>query len=323
MRFQRQGGVFMHVTSLPGPHGIGDLGAGARDFLDFLDRANQSLWQFCPLGPTSSAHGNSPYQSFSAFAGNPLLVSLNRLADDGLLEPDELEGEEFDRHSVEYDRVASFKRDRLRLAFDRFEPDEAYEAFCEREAYWLDGYALFIALKREFDGALWTTWPHEVKTRDPDTLDRYREELADEIAYQTFVQYVFDRQWKALRDYADERGIGLVGDLPIYVALDSADVWTAPDAFALDEDNEPTVVAGVPPQNDAGQRWGNPLYDWDELQETGYGWWLDRLRRLFDLVDVTRIDHFKGFDEYWAIPADSDHAGDGEWRDAPGHVLLD
>jgi 4-alpha-glucanotransferase len=323
MRFQRQGGVFMHVTSLPGPHGIGDLGAGARDFLDFLDRANQSLWQFCPLGPTSSAHGNSPYQSFSAFAGNPLLVSLNRLADDGLLEPDELEGEEFDRHSVEYDRVASFKRDRLRLAFDRFEPDEAYEAFCEREAYWLDGYALFIALKREFDGALWTTWPHEVKTRDPDTLDRYREELADEIAYQTFVQYVFDRQWKALRDYADERGIGLVGDLPIYVALDSADVWTAPDAFALDEDNEPTVVAGVPPQNDAGQRWGNPLYDWDELQETGYGWWLDRLRRLFDLVDVTRIDHFKGFDEYWAIPADSDHAGDGEWRDAPGHDFFE
>jgi 4-alpha-glucanotransferase len=325
MRFQRQGGVFVHVTSLPGPHGIGDLGQGARDFLDFLDRANQSLWQFCPLGPTLGAHGNSPYQSFSAFAGNPLLVSLHRLADRGLLTDEEVAVDDgtFDRHGVDYERVASFKRDRLRTAFERFEPTDEYRAFCEREAYWLDGYALFMALKHEFEGALWTTWPSEVKTRDPDTLDRYREELAAEIAYRKFLQYVFDEQWTALRGYAAERGIGLVGDLPIYVGLDSADVWTAPDAFRLDEENEPTVVAGVPPQNDAGQRWGNPLYDWERLRERGYDWWLDRLRRLFDLVDITRIDHFKGFDEYWAIPADSDHAGDGEWVDAPGHDFFE
>jgi 4-alpha-glucanotransferase len=325
MRFQRQGGVFMHVTSLPGPHGIGDLGDGARAFLDFLDRANQSLWQFCPLGPTSQAHGNSPYQSFSAFAGNPLLVSLDRLAERGLLTAEELDAEEtFDRHTVDYDHVASFKRDRLRTAFERFDPDDDYDEFCDREAYWLDGYALFMTLKHEFEGALWTTWPHEVKTRDPDALDRYRDAFADEIAFRKFTQYVFDRQWKALRAYADERGIDLVGDLPIYVALDSADVWSAPDAFALDEDNEPTVVAGVPPNpQDDGQRWGNPLYDWDHLREEGYGWWLDRLRRLFDLVDVTRIDHFKGFDEYWAIPAESDWAGDGQWVDAPGHDFFE
>jgi 4-alpha-glucanotransferase len=323
MRFQRQGGVFLHVTSLPGPHGIGDLGRGARDFLDFLDRANQSLWQFCPLGPTSQAHGNSPYQSFSAFAGNPLLVSLDRLADEGLLTEAELTGETFDAHSVDYDRVASFKRDRLQTAFERFDPGDDYRAFREREAHWLDGYALFMALKHEFEGSLWTTWPHEVKTRDPDALDRYRDELSEEIAYHEFVQFVFDRQWRALREYADDRGVGLVGDLPIYVALDSADVWTAPDAFRLDEDNEPTVVAGVPPQNDDGQRWGNPLYDWDHLREHGYDWWLARLRRLFDLVDITRIDHFKGFDEYWAIPAESEWAGDGQWVDAPGHDFFE
>jgi 4-alpha-glucanotransferase len=331
MRFQRQSGVFVHVTSLPGPHGIGDLGAGARDFLDFLDRANQSLWQFCPLGPTSGAHGNSPYQSFSAFAGNPLLISLDRLADQGLLTDAELapddgqgESEGFDRHTVDYERVAAFKRDRLRTAFERFDPDDEYDAFREREASWLDGYALFRALKREFDGALWTTWPHEVKTRDPDALDRYREELSDEIAYRKFLQYVFDRQWAALREAAADRGIGLVGDLPIYVALDSADVWTAPEAFQLDENNDPTVVAGVPPNpDDTGQRWGNPLYDWEHLREEGYDWWLDRLRRLFDLVDVTRIDHFKGFDEYWAIPANADWPGDGRWVDAPGHDFFE
>lgn len=325
MRFDRQSGVFVHVTSLPGPHGIGDLGAGARDFVDYLAEAEQSLWQFCPLGPTAGSHGNSPYQSFSAFAGNPLFVSLDRLEELGWLAEEDLEPvPDFDPHSVEYERVADYKLSRLRTAFERFEAgaddDEraAFEAFRERES-WLDGYATFRALKREFDGAPWTEWPTAVKTRDPDTLRGYRAELGSEIRYREFAQFCFDRQWRNLKEYAHDRGVRLVGDLPIYVALDSADVWAAPEAFQLDEENDPAVVAGVPPNfGDTGQRWGNPLYDWETLRERDYDWWLDRLSRLFDLVDVTRIDHFKGFHEYWAIPADADDPAAGEWRQGPG-----
>jgi 4-alpha-glucanotransferase len=326
MDFDRQSGLFLHLTSLPGPHGVGDLGPGARTFVDWLAVAEQSLWQFCPIGPTSTAHANSPYQSFSAFAGNPLLVSLDRLVETGLLADEDLPDGEFDRHRVEFGRVSGAKRAALRTAFDRFDPDdsEEFDAFRDREADWLDGYALFMALKDEFDGVLWTEWPAPVKTREPDALAEYRESLAAEVRYHEFVQYVFDRQWRALREYAHERGVRFVGDLPIYVALDSADVWSAPEAFQLDEDNEPTAVAGVPPNPaDDGQRWGNPLYDWDRLRENGYGWWLARLRRLFELVDVTRIDHFKGFDEYWAIPADADDPAAGEWRDAPGYDFFE
>ncbi len=331
MRFDRQSGVFLHITSLPGPHGIGDLGEGARDFVDYLARADQRLWQFCPLGPTSSAMGNSPYQAFSAFAGNPLLVSLTRLQERGWLTDDDLEPmPDFDPHHVEYDRVDGYKRSRLRTAFETFEADAdeddraAFEAFRERESSWLDGYVLFMSLKDEFGGQLWTNWPHEVKTRDEDALDRYRGELADEIRYREFVQFAFDEQWRELEEYAHDHGVTLVGDLPIYVALDSADVWAAPDAFLLDENNEPSAVAGVPPNaGDSGQRWGNPLYDWERLSESGYDWWIDRLSRLFDLVDITRIDHFKGFDEYWAIPADADDPAAGEWRDAPGYDFFE
>jgi 4-alpha-glucanotransferase len=328
-QFDRQSGVFLHLTALPGPHGIGDLGAGARAFLDWLADAEQSMWQFCPVGPTSLAHGNSPYQSTSAFAGSPLLVDLRGLVDDGLLDESDLPDDEFDPHRVEFERVVPAKRDALRTAFRRFregagriDPADV-DAFREREATWLDGYALFDALKSEFDGAAWVDWPGPIKRREPDALARRREALAEEVRYREFVQYVFDRQWRSLRADAAERGIDLVGDLPIYVALDSADVWASPEAFRLDDDREPTAVAGVPPQGDAGQRWGNPLYDWDHLRETGYGWWMARLRRLFDLVDVTRIDHFKGFDEYWAIPADADDPAAGEWREAPGYDFFE
>ena len=331
MRFTRQSGVFMHVTSLPGPHGVGDLGDGSRAFVDFLADAGQSLWQFCPLGPTSEVMGNSPYQSFSAFAGNPLLVSVDRLADRAWFAADDLPPvPDFDDHRVDYGGAREFKGTALRTAFDRFRADasaderEAFEAFREREASWLDGYALFTALKAAFDGELWTRWPHDLKVRDPDAVDRAREEHAEEVRYHEFVQWLFDDQWRALRSYAAERDVSFVGDLPIYVALDSADVWAAPEAFDLDENHEPAAVAGVPPNaGDDGQRWGNPLYDWDHLRETGYGWWLDRLSRLFDLVDVTRIDHFKGFDEFWAIPADADWPGEGEWRSAPGYDFFE
>jgi 4-alpha-glucanotransferase len=325
MRFDRQSGVFMHVTSLPGPHGVGDLGEGARAFVDFLDAADQSLWQVCPLGPTSSAHGNSPYQSFSAFAGNPLLVSLDRLQERGYLTDEDLaDAPEFDPHHVDYERVRPFKFDALRTACERFdevassEEQHAFDEFREAQASWLDGYALFMALKSHFDGDLWTNWPEPVKTRDPDALAAYREELADEVRYHEFCQFCFSRQWQDVKAYANDHGVDVVGDLPIYVALDSADVWSAPEAFQLDEHNEPTAVAGVPPNDDdSGQRWGNPLYDWDHLRESGYDWWMDRLSRLFEQVDVTRIDHFRGFDRYWAIPAGADEPAAGEWREGP------
>lgn len=323
MRFDRQSGVFAHITSLPGPHGVGDLGDGARTFVDWLDSAEQSLWQFCPLGPTSSVLGNSPYQSYSAFAGNPLLVSLERLRERGHLTDDVEPVPDFSDHEVEYERVREYKHEKLRAAYDRFESEassderEAFEEFRRRESSWLAGYALFMSLRTRYDGA-WVDWPAEIRTRDEDALERHREELADEIAYREFVQFVFDRQWRDLKEYANERGVQLVGDLPIYVALDSADVWTAPEAFDLTEENEPAVVAGVPPNpGDDGQSWGNPLYDWEYLRENDYDWWMDRLTRLFELVDVTRIDHFKGFDEYWAIPAGEPPAA-GEWRDGPG-----
>lgn len=326
MRFERQSGVFLHVPSLPGPHGIGDLGAGAREFVDFLTRADQSLWQFCPLCPTSSAHGNSPYQSYSALAGNPLFVDLDDLADRGYLEEDRLDAPHWvSPHEVRYARVDEFKTDRLRTAYDRFEESasegerDAFEAFRDRESEWLDDYAQFMSLKREFDGRAWTDWPADLVTRDPDALERYRADLDDEVRYHEFVQWIFDDQWRALAEYAADRKVTLVGDLPLYVALDSADVWANPDSFRLDETNHPTVVAGVPPNpGDDGQRWGNPVYDWESLSADDYGWWLDRLERLFDLVDVARIDHFKGFDEFWAIPADADDPAAGRWRDGPG-----
>ena len=332
MRFDRSAGVFCHLTSLPGPHGIGDLGEGARAFVDWLAAGEQSYWQFCPLGPTASVHGDSPYQSYSAFAGNPLLISLDRLVDDGYLDSEAVEGDavpDFPDDRVDYDRVRAYKTDRLRTAAQRFrdgateEDRAAFDAFCERESAWLDDYALFMSLRTRYDGA-WTDWPESIRTRDPDALAAHREELAAEVQYREFVQFVFDRQWRALRAYAAERGVEFVGDLPIYVALDSADVWASPEAFDLTPEHDPAAVAGVPPNpGDDGQRWGNPVYDWETLRETGYEWWLDRLDRLLDLVDVARIDHFKGFDEFWAIPADADDPAAGAWRDAPGHDFFE
>jgi len=326
MRFDRQSGVFAHVASLPGPHGIGDLGSGARAFVDFLRDAGQSLWQFCPLGPTSGAHGNSPYQSYSAFAGEPTFVSLERLAERPWFDDADVPDDPgFDSHRVAYDRVREFKREALRTAFECFreraddDERERFAEFREREAGWVEDYALFRACKAEFDGAAWADWPEPIRTREPAALDRQREALADDVAFNAFRQWLFDEQWRDLRAYAADRGVSLVGDLPIYVALDSADVWATPAAFDLGPDRQPAAVAGVPPNpGDDGQRWGNPVYDWEYLRETGYEWWLARLDRLFDLVDVTRIDHFKGFDQFWAIPADAESPAEGEWRDGPG-----
>jgi 4-alpha-glucanotransferase len=326
MDFDRRSGVFLHLTSLPGPHGIGDLGEGARTFLEFLDRADQSLWQFCPVGPTSGAYGHSPYGADSAFAGNPLLVDLVDLADRGYLDDGAVESANWaDPDAVRYDRVAAFKREKLREAFAAFESEaddaarESFESFREREADWLEDYALFVALKAAHDGAAWTDWPADLASREPDALAAARENHAHDVEFHAFVQWVFDDQWDRLRTAAAERGVDLVGDLPIYVAGDSADVWANPEVFQLDDAGHPSAVAGVPPNpGDEGQRWGNPVYDWDHLRETGYEWWLRRVEHLLSRVDIARIDHFKGFDEYWAIPADADHPGAGEWRPGPG-----
>ena len=331
MRFDRQSGVFLHPTSLPSPHGVGDLGAGARAFVDFLTEADQSLWQFCPLGPVSSAHGNSPYQSSSAFAGNPLLVDLRKLVEWGYLSEAEIEPPAaFSDREVLYERVTEFKQGKLRTAYEQFDnaADDAerasFEEFTARESTWLDDYALFVALKGEFDGATWTEWPDRVRSHEQDAVEQYRTELAAEREFHQFVQWLFDRQWQALAEYATDRGVRLVGDLPIYVALDSVDVWAQPDVFRLDESGQPAEVAGVPPNpGDDGQWWGNPVYDWESLQEDDYRWWIDRFERLFDLVDVARIDHFKGFDEFWAIPAEADRPAAGQWREGPGAAFFE
>jgi len=334
MRFDRSGGVFCHVTSLPSAHGIGDLGDGAAALLSFLGDADIDLWQVCPLGPTTDAAGESPYQSPSAFAGNPLLVDLDGLVADGWLDESDLEPvPDFPRDRVDYGAVREYKLPLLRTAFERFDAadpgkcggaggDADIDAFREREP-WLADYALFRAISGARSEDTWADWPEPLQTRESDAIADARERHDEEIRFREFVQWTFDRQWRDLRAVAAEEGVSIVGDVPIYVAFDSADVWANPEAFRLDERNRPTAVAGVPPNpGDDGQRWGNPLYDWERLAEDGYGWWIDRFRRLFDLADVARLDHFLGFVKYWAIPADGEPA-DGEWRQGPGRDLFE
>lgn len=323
-RFTRQSGVFCHPTSLPGPHGVGSIGASSRTFVDTLADAGQSLWQLCPVGPISGVHGNSPYQAYSAFAIEPLLIDLDQLVDDGLLTAEETDpAEEFDVERVDYDRVREFKHSLLRAAFDRFEeerPDAliaSFESFRAR-VDWLENYALFRALKDHFDQESWTEWPAEIATRDANALERYREELDREIRFREFVQCVAVSQWQALTAYASDQGVQIVGDLPIYVAQDSADVWANPELFELDADGTPKDVSGVPPDgNNPAQKWGPPVYDWDVHRETGYEWWIDRLEWQLELGDLVRLDHFRGFEQYYAIPAD-EPGGEGEWRPGPG-----
>ena len=322
-RAERAAGILLHPTSLPGPHGVGDLGAAAHRFVDFLAAGRQTLWQIMPLGPVGL--GNSPYASSSAFAGSPLLISLDELAGLGWLEEGDLIGPEFPPDRVEYEAAWQFKREKLRAAFDRFrerasdEDRTALAEFCERERGWLDDYTLFAAIKERHEGAWWD-WPEELALREPGALDRAREELAPEVAFQGFGQWVFWTQWGALRRHANERGIRIVGDIPIFVAQDSVDVWAHRDIFFLDEHGQPTVVAGVPPDyfSPTGQRWGNPLYNWDRLAETGYAWWIDRFRSTLELVDLIRIDHFRGFQGYWEVPADEETALHGRWMPGPG-----
>ncbi len=329
MAFARACGIFLHPTSFPGAHGIGTLGREARQFLDFLEQAGQSLWQICPLGPTG--YGNSPYQCFSAFAGNPLLIDLDPLAEWGLLDPDEVAAPPaFPRDRVDYGPVIEWKHGLLEKAFERFAAGQAgflhedFQRFSLENASWLDDFALFMALKHAHGGSAWTTWEPALVRREPNTLEAWSERLEASVERRRFDQYLFHKQWMDVRDYANERGIRIVGDVPIFVAHDSADVWSNPDLFFLDDQGEPTVVAGVPPDyfSETGQRWGNPLYRWDVLKKSGFSWWIERFRAILHLVDIIRVDHFRGFEAYWEVPASESTAMNGKWVKAPGKKLF-
>jgi len=327
---RRSSGILLHPTSLPGPHGIGDLGPAARRFADFLAETGQSLWQILPLGPVG--YGNSPYMCLSAFAGSHLLLSLERLAEEGLLEARETEPPaDLPAERVNFARVAAFKNDRLELAFRRFDSGasaddrKAFFGFCERAAPWLEDYALFAALKEAHDGRKWTEWESGAAQRDEASLNGWRSRLASRIEWHKFLQFEFHRQWTSLRGYCAERGIRLIGDTPIYVAHDSAEVWANPDLFYLGADGEPTVVAGVPPDyfSDTGQRWGNPIYNWQRMAETDYEWWVNRLLSDFAQVDFVRLDHFRGFEAYWEVPAAEPVATHGRWVRGPGAAFFE
>ena len=334
MRFPRSSGVLLHPTALPGPWGIGDLGASAYRFVDFLAAAGQRLWQILPLGPTS--FGDSPYQCFSAFAGNPLLISFDLLVADGLLDQAELaravqaQGHTLHHDYVDYGPVIEFKLPLLRSSYQRLmagvNPNYSlsFMAFCATQARWLDDYALFIALKDAHGGASWDTWEPAIAAREPTALAEWSNRLAEQVQVQKYLQYLFFHQWSSLKNYANARDIAIMGDAPIFVAYDSADVWANRGLFYLTEQGTPTVIAGVPPDyfSATGQRWGNPLYRWQPMAETGYAWWIERLRQTLSQVDILRLDHFRGFAAYWEIPASEATAINGRWVRAPGRELF-
>jgi 4-alpha-glucanotransferase len=327
----RRSGVLLHPTSLPGPHGSGDLGEQARHFIDWLVSARQSLWQVLPLGGVGA--GNSPYMGDSAFAGNPALIDLQELQRCGWLEAAELQtGAAFEIRRVVFETVTPWRLQRLELASRRFAAAvrddaalaESFETFRCQQASWLEDYALFKALAEQYPGQSWNEWPRALATREPQALEAARRALADRIMHWCFVQWCFERQWQALRRYAHSRGIRIMGDVPIFVSPHSADVWAAPQLFQLDARGGLEAVAGVPPDyfSPTGQRWGNPLYRWEEHRRRGFDWWIARLRRVLELVDELRIDHFRGFAAYWRVPVDAVDATRGEWVDCPGEALF-
>ncbi|MDO5346227.1 MAG: 4-alpha-glucanotransferase [Lachnospiraceae bacterium] len=326
---RRLAGILVHPTSFPSPYGIGDLGKGAYDFIDFLEASGQHLWQVLPLGPTG--FGDSPYQGFSAFAGQPLLISPDKLLEMNLLTREDLQNiPEWDPRKADYGTVIPYKTRLLKKAFQTFHhtPDktllEEFEHFCEEESGWLDDYSLFMAGKDAHEGRCWLEWEDDLKTPTPSVCAKWRKELAEEIKYYQFIQFIFQKQWSELRDYAHEHEIEIIGDTPIFVSLDSCDVWANKKLFQLDTKGYPTSVAGVPPDyfSATGQLWGNPLYDWDYHKETGYRWWIDRIRRQLTMVDHLRIDHFRGFEAYWSVPAGEETAINGEWIKGPCEDLF-
>ena len=322
---KRSAGVLLSVSSLPSRYGIGCFSESAYRFVDWLKEAGQTYWQILPLGATS--YGDSPYQSFSTFAGNPYFISLEEFVKDGLLTQEECEqadwGEEAD--CVDYRKLYENRYPLLYKAYQNsdIQKEEAFQQFCHNKE-WLEDYALFMAVKDSFDGIAWSQWDEDIRLRKPEAMEQYRKQLEEQIYYYKFLQYHFDRQWKKLKEYANDKGIQIIGDIPIYVAFDSADAWANPQLFQLDEKNVPKAVAGCPPDGFSadGQLWGNPLYDWTKHQETGYAWWIARLAHCFELYDVVRIDHFRGFDEYYSIPYGDTTAVNGHWEKGPGIELF-
>lgn len=360
---QRLSGVLAHPTSMPSKYGIGDLGKGCFDFIDFLYKAEQSIWQVFPLGPTS--FGDSPYQSFSTFAGNPLLISLDKLMAEGLLKAEDLEMEEgFDEDKVEYGRVIEFKNKALKTAYLSFKKKRdknlkaSFKAFKEENQLWLEDYCLFVAIKnyyievrknqfepRElkayrklneknmseasikdcFYGACFNSWEEDISLYKKTAVSKWKSKLKNEIEFYEFCQFEFFKQWGEVKSYANERGIKIIGDIPIFVASDSADVWTKRELFCLDEKGYPTEVAGVPPDyfSQTGQLWGNPLYNWAVHKKEGYKWWIERIKNMYKIADIVRIDHFRAFESYWSIPYGSENAIKGEWKKGPNREVFD
>ena len=325
---KRQSGVLMHISSLPGKYGIGSFGQSAYDFVDFLVRTKQRYWQILPLGTTS--YGDSPYQSFSAFAGNTYFIDFDILIEEGLLDEADVKGADFgdDPRKVDYAKIFDARRPIMEKAVARFlKADDLsdYESFVEQNAAWLEVFAEYMAIKEHFDNLAWTEWPDEaIRRREAASLASYREKLADKLTYHRVTQYLFFKQWLRLKAYANEHHIEIVGDMPIYVAADSADVWAQPHFFKTDAVGKPTCVAGCPPDefSETGQLWGNPIYDWEAMDKDGYAWWIERLRESFKIYDIVRIDHFRGFESYWEVPADSETSATGKWVKGPDYKLF-
>jgi len=327
---ERRSGILLHITSLPGSEGIGTFGENAYRFVDFLVETGQKIWQILSLGPVG--FGNSPYQCYSAYAGNINLVDLAKLSEDGLLDRDDLNGiPRFSKSKVDFERVTLWKMVVLRKAFQKFQEKHynrfhnEYQQFLKEHNWWLQDYALFMSAKEHFEGGKWTLWPDELKFRTPVGIHKYQSKLAEEINFQKFVQFQFFRQWVALKNYANSKGIQLIGDMPLYVSTDSADVWSNTDIFLLDKNLEPKQVGGVPPDyfSEDGQLWGNPVFNWKRLKERDYDWWLARLHFNLNLFDQVRIDHFRGLEAFWSVPAVEKTAKNGKWKPAKGFQVLD
>lgn len=318
----RSSGILLHISSLPSKYGIGCFSQAAYNFVDWLSEAGQSYWQILPLGPTS--YGDSPYQSFSSFAGNPYFISLETFIDIGILTKEECDEIDFGEieNSINYSSLYKNRYTLLYKAYKRsnISMDPKFQSFIIENNYWLDDYALFMVMKNKFNGSQWTEWDEDIKLRKSEAITRYSEELHEEIEFQKFIQYHFYLQWSALKNYANSKGIKIIGDIPIYVAFDSADAWANPQLFQFNEDNVPIAVAGCPPDgfSATGQLWGNPLYKWEYHKHTNYKWWISRLSHCFTLYDVLRIDHFRGFDEYYSIPYGAENAMNGHWEKGPG-----
>lgn len=333
--FKRSAGIILHPTSLPSAYGIGELGSSALQWVDFLAEAKQNLWQVMPLGPTG--YGNSPYQCFSAFAGNPYFISLEVLLSEGLLAKEQLSNlpisnfPKFSDSRVDYEQVISFKLELLNTSYEIFKTQTqnkhhlAFDNFCASESYWLNDYAFFAAAKEAHQGKAWQEWPADIRNREALAVDSWETKLAENITKHKYWQWLFFSQWYKIKTYANTKGISIIGDVPIFVASDSTDTWVNPEYFYLDSQGHPTVVAGVPPDyfSETGQRWGNPLYNWQVMQKQGFSWWLERLKLALKLFDIVRIDHFRGLEAYWEIPAKESTAIKGRWVKGPNQKFFD